>query len=57
MKKIKEKIIHSFCANSGQIVILSNKGKLYCEERKTETPTGKWFEVKNPFDNKELLLK
>ena len=67
MKKTKEIIISAFALPTGQIVILTNKGKLYCQEF-IYTPsttfyttsysgcwTTKWFEIKNPIDNKDLL--
>jgi len=77
MKKTKEIIISAFALPSGQIVVLTNKGKLYCQEFVYNPSTtyytvpyeywttytisysgywmGKWFEIKNPIDNKDLL--
>jgi len=67
MKKTKEIIISAFALPSGQIVVLTNKGKLYCQEFFYNPSTtsytisysgywmGKWFEIKNPIDNKDLL--
>ena len=67
MKKTKEIIISAFALPSGQIVVLTNKGKLYCQEfcyNPSTTSytisysgywTTKWVEIKNPIDNKELL--
>jgi len=67
MKKTKERIISAFALSSGQIVVLTNKGKLYCQEFFYNPSTtsytisysggwvGTWFEIKNPIDNKELL--
>jgi len=68
MKKTKEKIISAFALPSGQIVVLTNKGKLYCQAFIYNMDssytynnyysgywTAKWVEIKNPIDNKGLL--
>jgi len=61
----KEKIIQLILSDTGQIIALTNKGRMLCqyqEQIKKEdsnifTYTGKWFFIPNPISDKKLLLK
>ncbi len=57
----KEKIIQIVLSDSGQIVALTSKGRILCQEQTDRESgfvrTGKWFCIQDPIEDKKLLIK
>ena len=53
MKKEKEKIIQIAVCPSNQIIVLTNQGEIYCQEKNEYIITGSWFKIPNHIELKQ----